>query len=135
MDRVFARLWQGAAPNLLERYQEFQTIVLCAKEVQPMLGRFQGRVLRAPFDDTLSPTPREIATAMDAARKVAERLCAGERVLVTCHMGLNRSGLVAGLALRLGTWMSPEEILYYMRKARGPNALSNPAFVHILRAC
>lgn len=34
-----------------------------------MLSRFQGRVLRAPFDDTLFPTPREITTAMDAAKE------------------------------------------------------------------
>ena len=57
---------------------------------------------------------------------------AGRRVLVRCSGGLNRSGLVvASTLVRLGH--TPDEAIGLVRGARGPWALTNPAFVTFLR--
>lgn len=68
----------------------------------------------------------------ELARVVADAVGAGRRVLVRCSGGLNRSGLVVASALvRLGH--PPDEAIALVRAARGPWALTNPAFVAHLR--
>lgn len=133
MNRVVLRLWQGAAPDPFGSYKEFDLIVLCAEEVQPKFNRFKGRIIRAPFSDTLYPSGKERRIAIRAARIVAEQLRKKKKVLVTCAAGLNRSGLVVALVLRMATRMHSEAIIRRIRKARGSHALSNPAFVRIVR--
>lgn len=67
------------------------------------------------------------------ASEVAGALVSGVKVLVRCHAGLNRSALVAGLALcRLG--VPPSESVPLMRAARDNNVLFNAAFVAHLHA-
>lgn len=64
---------------------------------------------------------------------VADAVGAGRRVLVRCSGGLNRSGLVvASTLVRLGH--TPDEAIGLVRRARGPWALTNPAFVTHLRS-
>lgn len=132
-DRVAPRLWQGAAPDPTKPYPEFDVIVLCAQEVQPRFARFKGSLIRAPFADTPYPTEKERKIAIRAARLVAKHLGKKRRVLVTCAMGWNRSGLVNALALRMATRAHPEEIIRRIRAARGEHALMNPAFERIVR--
>lgn len=132
-DRVAPRLWQGAAPDPTKVYPEFDVIILAAHEFQPRMPRFRGTLIRAPFDDTQRPTATERRIAIRAAREVAKRLRKHERVLVTCQMGWNRSGLVVGLALRMVSRLSGDEIVERIRKARGPDALSNRSFERIVR--
>ena len=110
----------------------FNVLVLCAKEVQPKVQGFKGTIIRAPFGDVPSLTSKERRTAIRAAREVAKRLRKGQKVLVTCHMGWNRSGLVTALALRMSTHRGTDEIIRRIRKARGPNALSNESFVRMI---
>lgn len=63
----------------------------------------------------------------------AGAVSAGRRVLVRCSGGLNRSGLlVAATLVRLG--YAPDEAIGLVRGARGPWALTNPAFVTHVRA-
>lgn len=133
MNEVTPRLWQGAAPDPIKPYPEFDAIVLCANEVQPKFQRFKGDVIRAPFVDSPYPTAKERRTAIRVAREVGKRLRKGQKVLVTCAAGLNRSGLVVGLALKMRSRMHVNEIIKRIRKARGPLALSNPAFERFLR--
>ncbi len=132
-DRVAPQLWMGGAPDPARPYPEFDVIVLCAREEQPTFRRFKGTVIRAPFADSPYPTAVERRIAIRAAREVAKRLRKGQRVLVTCAMGWNRSGLVVGLALKMASRRHVNEIIERIRKARGPNALSNPAFERFLR--
>jgi protein-tyrosine phosphatase len=75
-----------------------------------------------------------IAARVDElAVTIAEALGAGRRVLVRCSGGLNRSGLVVAATLvRLGH--APDDAIVLVRRARGPWALTNPAFVSFLRA-
>jgi hypothetical protein len=81
-----------------------------------------------PIDDGKLPDLGRLHAVADLA---ASLLRQGHRVLSHCGMGLNRSALVAGLALvRLG--MPPEDALTLIR-ARRPGALYNDDFTrHLL---
>lgn len=118
------------------RYDGVDTIVLAAVEYQPPAQMFPGtEVIHAPIDDApgRAMTEEEIATATKAADRVARRLRAGRRVLSTCQMGLNRSSLVAAIAMHDVYGMTAEEIIDRLRRARGSWALSNPNFEKLLR--
>jgi len=109
----------------------FDVLVLCAYELQFPASTYPGvTVLHVPLDDTDHPTPQEIRLAIQAGENVAARLRAGARVLTTCAMGRNRSGLVTGIALEtLGvSAYDTTQLIQSKRK----NALTNSAFVRIL---
>jgi len=57
----------------------------------------------------------------------------GERVLVTCWQGRNRSALVAALALYLLSGADGGGILRHIQ-GRRPGALTNPVFAHAVRS-
>lgn len=133
-NQVAPGLWQGDAPHPGANYADFDLIVLAAYEHQPKSAEMNIDVFHAPLDDDpyrpLSPRERFIAT--EAAQEVARRLRKGQRVLVTCAMGRNRSGLVSALAMRMAYGSSPREAIEAVRQARGSDALSNPQFVRVL---
>lgn len=126
-------LWQGPIPptgGRLDR-EGFQVLVLAAREFQPRAERFPGvKVMHAPLNDA-RPTLPEVGIAMSAAKTVAAHLRRGDRVLVTCAAGLNRSGwIVAEALIQLGH--RSDAAVKAVRRARGPKALSNPFFVALL---
>ena len=129
---VIPNLWQGSRPPVDRRtVVGADVLVLCAVEYQPASGQFpRCRVLRARMKDAL-PTPREVAEAVMAAREVATAVQHGKCVLVTCMAGLNRSGLVTGLALRHLGW-SGKDAVRAIQRARGDFALSNQHFRSIV---
>lgn len=144
--RVAGRLWQGSfpppGPFLSGRVD---MLVLCAQELQPHQAAFPGvRVVHAPFSDHGDPPTRdEIMIARHAAEKVRAALDVGMSVLVTCHMGLNRSGFVSALALMLphcNHWIVDDtpaclrsgEAITLVRRARGEHALGNHWFCRTL---
>ena len=134
-DEVATRLFVGSKPPP-GAHPQYDAIVLAAIEYQPPANLFPGtEVIHAPFDDAPGRlmSHDEIVTATKAAARVARRLRAGRRVLVTCAMGLNRSGLIAALAMHDVYGMSADEIIKRLRRARGAWALSNPNFEKLLR--
>lgn len=129
---VATRLWVGGKPPFDRDLPEFDVLVLCAKELQPARVAFHGRVLRCPLpDDALDH--QELARAVLSAKAVGDHLLRGQRALVTCHMGLNRSALVAGLALARATKMTAAEIIARIRHRRSANALFNVHFQDIIK--
>ena len=56
-----------------------------------------------------------------------QRWKAGDRVLVRCQAGLNRSGLVLALIL-IKDGKTPQEAINCIREGRGPDALFNENF-------
>lgn len=66
----------------------------------------------------------DIATWVNVCRKSGP-------TLVHCQAGLNRSSLIAGMALILDG-MTPEDTLKLLREKRSPAVLCNPAFERIL---
>lgn len=87
----------------------------------------QQRLLAANSTDAL----HSISLIEEAANLVANCLSIGGRVLVTCHMGLNRSGVISARALqKLG--VETERAIGLVKSAR-PGALFNKSFVAYLR--
>lgn len=132
-------IWQGQEPEWPENTNpvgDFDLLVLCFREGSFNWSRFDKRgfeVMRAPLDDdqrTLQPT--DIPIAEQAAKVVAMRAVKGARCLVTCRMGLNRSGLVTALALRWLYGWSGQACLEHVRLKR-PGSLSNPGFAAYLQ--
>ena len=75
-----------------------------------------------------NPMPEDHpALALEAARWVAGQVRFGNRVLITCAAGLNRSGFVSALALWLLTGKPGTQIVEHIRAHRD-DALMNPSF-------
>ncbi len=128
---VAPKLWIGsqAQPGPHLREAGFQVLVLCAQEWQPPEEEFPGvRVHHAPFDDSAKGlTEREAKIAHRAAQKTIGHLLYGQRCLVTCMAGRNRSGLVLALALAGVSGLTPKKAGEQVRAVR-PNALTNTTF-------
>lgn len=139
-NRVYEHLWMGSAPRTgrLVRDGGYDWLVLCAMEYQPLAHEFTGvRVVHCPLDDdpVRGLTAPEAAHARAVGRQMADATRRGERVLITCWLGRNRSGLVTAHALMArDPSMSATEAIYRVRQARGSGALSNPRFIELLRS-
>lgn len=138
-DRVYKNLWMGSAPmcdteDSRRMHFRFDVLVLAAMEHQPSSRCFPGvKVIHAPIDDAPYVPENEIRIVQKASIIVANALRHGKRVLVTCWQGRNRSGFIVAVALvRLG--MHPDLAIDLVRRARGETALSNQAFVQIIRS-
>ena len=118
------------------RHEGVDAIVLAAMEYQPPAHLFPGtEVIHAPLDDAPGRHMREdeVEIATKTADRVARLIRSGRRVLSTCQMGINRSSLIAALAMHDVYGMNADEIVAKLRRARGAWALSNPNFEKLLR--
>ena len=132
-NRVGKGLWIGSRPTTGSAVARagFDVLVLCAEEIQPRSREFPGVfVVHAGIGDGV-PSELELDTASWAARGIARAVSDGQRVLVTCHMGLNRSGLVTALALHALTGQSGRDCVRQVQRARR-GALFNPHFRRLL---
>lgn len=130
------QLWQGGLPEVhaypVPYAHPFDVLVLCAQEIQPRFRHLDIEVFHCPMDDNYDHMPREDKErSILCAPRVARRLRAGKRVLVTCHQGRNRSGLISAMALVLAHGMRPSEAILAVRGAR-MHALQNPQFLRFL---
>lgn len=73
-------------------------------------------------DAELVPEVQRLAEG--AARVVADNVLAGRKVLARCQAGLNRSSLVAGLAMTMLGYSGPDAV-QLIRSRRSPWALCN----------
>ena len=82
-----------------------------------------------PIDDV--PWIHDREAIHDLARAAATLVRSGQRVIVCCMSGLNRSGMLVGRTLiELGH--PSREAVEMVRAARGPHALSNREFARFL---
>lgn len=138
--RLSPRLYIGSQPPTGPAVARagFDVLALCAMEYQPRSTEFPGlhAVLHIPLDDA-EPTPAEVDTAMMGALGVADYVQRGQKVLVTCIQGRNRSGLVCALALHLVTCLDPRDcVAHVQRMRRGPDglpALTNEHFIELAK--
>lgn len=130
--QIVTRLWVGSKPPFDRHLPAFSMLVLCAEELQPPHVAFQGELVRCPIYDTTALPQTHWHHAVQASRRVADELRRGGRVLVTCQMGLNRSALVASLAILQIMKMPPAQIIQLVRARRSANALCNPHFCELL---
>jgi hypothetical protein len=139
---IYPGLWQGSAPQPEDVCPErFDLVVFCAEEFQPRAKDFPcTRVLLAPNDDQRRPPTREEwLRAVGAAKIVAKSIRAGDKCLVTCMAGLNRSGLVSALVVHFLTGASGQACVEYVQARREvtldgrlTRALFNDSFVAVL---
>lgn len=83
--------------------------------------------LRYGFPDA-HPQHADMSRVVRAARWAHDRWTAGDRVLIRCQAGLNRSGLVTAMVLMLDDW-SAEDAIRQIRRQRAEVALVNDDFV------
>ena len=129
--QIATGLWIGSHPKAPVGHL-FDTVVLCALERQ---GKLPGvHNVKAPLDDA-TPSKREIRVAVSAAKTIHELRRRGKKVLVTCAQGVNRSSLVAAMAMMLDG-ESAQMAIHRIRSRRFPpigmKPLSNESFVQLL---
>lgn len=139
-DEIVPGLWQGdfiAASR--SREHGFQVLVLCAKEWQFEGEEIEGvHIIRAPNEDDERKMPdARCVHAFRVARECANRIVDGQKVLVTCAAGVNRSGLISALTLHfLYGWSGAycREVIRKQRKpAVGLMPLCNRQFTNMLQ--
>jgi hypothetical protein len=77
------------------------------------------------------PTAEDVAEVQRLAWDVVKRLAKGEKVLIRCAGGLNRSGFLVATVLMYQGW-SPEDAIALIRRKRSEYALYNNHFVAII---
>lgn len=102
MTHMAPKLYQGARPPQGPGLAAsgFGMLVLCALEHQPPSSAFPGvDVIHLPFDDCRELPEDVLKAAAEVAKIEVKQIAAGRRVLNTCNMGVNRSGVVTALAM------------------------------------
>jgi len=130
------KLAQGARPKpVYPAFGPFDVVVFTAMEYQPRVGalpRSKEAVYLPMDDDPYRPIPPAIIQAVEVMSvKLARAIQSGRRVLVTCQMGANRSGLVTGMTLRALGYKGPDAVALIRAKRvlqDGEKALYNPIF-------
>lgn len=127
---------QGAYPDPpLSAFQHADVVVFCAEELQPKIKAPPGKqIVKIGFDDDFyRPIPPEAGQIFHAHGKLLGKLALnGKKVLITCAMGINRSGLMTALTLMHGYRMNPSDAIKLIRARRSPECLANPMFVQWL---
>lgn len=136
------RLYMGSHPG--ERFPgavpEIDLWVVAAHNEDPadrapLLRQLAPAVLHLPLRDNVNEldNPRMRRLARAAAAMVAEAHRSGLSVLVTCTMGLNRSGLIVALTLvRFG--YRPSVVIDTLRERRSRLVLSNSGYERYVRS-
>lgn len=129
MNRIVPNLWVGGgdvepADAFADGFEVMVTLVGYGRDdVRPPLG---ATYLHWSIADSIEELPDDRMLGL-VADVVAHAVGNGRPTLVACSAGLNRSGMVAALALqRLGH--APEATVELLRAARGPYALCNGLF-------
>lgn len=129
-------LWQGGVPwpGAEAANAGFDMIVFAAREWQPMPFMYPDvQIVKVPLDDDYDRAmPRlQALAAMRVAAMVAKAVRSGQKVLVTCFAGRNRSGLIVALAVMELCGVDGVQAARVVRERRqtpmGP-ALANPQF-------
>jgi protein-tyrosine phosphatase len=129
MPSTGGELWQGGTPNSLKQYD-----VVVGMEHEPTdrvyaRVKFEGIHIWHPINDWEVVDGHALRSI---AAFVADRIEIGDRVLVHCSAGLNRSGVVNARALM---WLgyTADEAIAMLRKNRYQSVLCNPKFVKWLK--
>jgi protein-tyrosine phosphatase len=132
-DWITREIAQGSYPGLKgTAFQHADILVLCAEEHQAKtLKAPPGKaIIRLGFDDdTYRPIPPEAGKIFHAhAQQLGKAALSGRKLMITCAMGLNRSGLITALTLMHGYRMRPSEAIKLIRGRRSKDCLCNPMF-------
>lgn len=132
------RLYQGgeqSPPRLAQRLGDRPYLhVACAYECPPNPASADV-VIHLLLDDDPQVDWCKVHGWTEGCLKVADEVRRavqdGAPAIVTCHLGLNRSGLITAMALVLLGHHNPQQAVAAVQ-ARRPNALCNPKFVEVI---
>ena len=132
---LFQGSFKDATENLARTYRDYDVLVFCAEELQPPPHEVPANKtrIRIPFDDTHQIEKLPLRDIMKVAGVCAHAINHQRRVLSTCAMGLNRSGLVSALTLIAAYGLSPKDAVQLLQQKR-PHALMNQHFVQVVYA-
>lgn len=137
IDPILPNLYQGAEPppGTTVRDEGFDALVLCAREIQGASRYPHVTVLKCPLTDDpdVGLSDAEWYRAVYTATRIATLIGDGARVLVTCHLGKNRSGLVSALTCHMAHGWSGEDCVKHVQACRA-GSLFNRDFVRKLKA-
>lgn len=129
VSHVDGNLWQGGCRDGVRLSDDFKFVVSLYPWEQYAIGNDTTRLEVRMHDHAEMPDLRQLH---DLAR-IVNAFTANGKTLVHCQAGLNRSGLVAGLALILaGT--EPDRAIQLLRERRCDMVLCNATFEHWLLA-
>lgn len=142
-DEIYPGLYQGSYPGTdPELFRRFDVIVYSAKEKHPRFSKKLPpgkQVISIPLDDDpYQPIlPSDAKMLMLCAQNLARSIRNGKKVLVTCAMGYNRSGLITALTLISLTGCHGKTAANIVRSRRrtsdeGHPALFNPVFARFI---
>lgn len=123
ISHVDGNLWQGGCIDGVELPHDFRHVVSLYPWERYQLGPDTERVEVRLYDSAEIPPESQLLVLAQTVND----LCAEGKTLVHCQAGLNRSGLVAGLALVLGG-MAPADAIALLREKRCPAVLCNQTF-------
>ena len=126
---LVGRLWMGDWPNSREPLDQFNLVVNAAQIDNWSYPRLMlpTKYIELNLWDDDGFDDKEQELVRDTARQIVAALGYGAEVLVHCHQGWNRSGLVVARTLMfLG--IDPETAIEVVKKNRHPMALTNPTF-------
>lgn len=127
-------LWQGSVPPRGSQLADegFNVLVLCAIEYQPESEDFENvRIIRAPFNDCESLSLKDNFIIANAVNEIAKLLLQGNKILVTCFAGLNRSGLITAMVMNKALNIPGKECIRTIQSKRYL-ALSNKSFARVV---
>lgn len=116
-------LWTGGCINDAPLPEDFRYVVSLYPWERYALAAGTERVEFEFLDAATVPDERALYNAAELARDLASK----GQTLVHCQAGLNRSGLVAGLALVLDGYAAHDAV-DLLRRRRSPAVLCNPVF-------
>lgn len=121
-------LWQGGCIGGVKLPEDFDFVLSLYPWEKYVLGPNTERE-EVKMYDSLDQGVDEV---YELASDVAARLDEGQKVLVHCQAGLNRSGLVTARALML-MGRTADEAITLLRDSRSPQVLCNQSFEDYLR--
>jgi protein-tyrosine phosphatase len=127
-DRTGGELWQGGCIMSIKLPEDFNFVLSLYPWEKYHLGPDTERLEVTMYDSLDQATEQ----ADELADLVVGKLLDGQKVLVHCQAGLNRSGLITALALiKLGS--TPSEAIDLLREQRTTEVLCNSAFEEFVR--
>lgn len=117
-------LYVGGCIDGVRLDDDFQTVFSLYKWERYALGPDTARVEVTMYDSSDIPDPVQLHEIADS---VVAELGRGGKVLVHCQAGLNRSNLIAALAL-IKRGRSPQDAIDFLRERRSPVVLCNQSF-------
>lgn len=128
VSQIDGDLWMGGCIDGTALPARFRTVISLYPRARYRLDNGTERIEHAFKDASYVP---ELGRLHTAARQVLEHVRRGP-TLVHCQAGLNRSGLVVGLALVLDGY-TPAAAIELLRTQRSPAVLCNAVFDRWLR--